>query len=218
MFVRYYTIFKFIIPVLFLLTFFSSVTKVFAAAVTVSPGQSIQNAVNSAANGDIITVLPGTYNETVKVTKSVTIAGGGDNTIVQEFIISAPSVTLKNFSVTGSSDTGVVSSAPGSDIENIHSYNNPDGGVILQIGSDGSKLIGNRLEHDGHFGIKVNSNNNLIQNNEVWNTYYSTDEDGMYGFGANNTWDGNYVHDMSYTDADKPHIRTQAESGQKLLP
>lgn len=178
----------------------------FAASVTVSSGQSIQNAVNAAASGDVITVLSGTYNETVKISHSVSIVGDGDNTITKGFNIAAANVTIKNFYVTGSPDFGIQTTGAYSDIENIHAYNNPSGGALLQVGSNNSKLINNRFEHNAHFGIKVNSSSNLIQGNEIWNTYYSTDTDGMYGFGANNVWDGNYVHDINYDPVNKPHI------------
>ena len=176
-----------------------------SAALTVSPGQSIQSAVNASASGSTITVLPGVYNETVTIGKALTLIGSGDTTVVKAFVISASNVTVKNFYVTGSSDTGVLSTAPHTYVENVHAYNNPNGGIILQTGSDDSTVINSKFEHNGHFGIKVNSNRNLIKGNEVWATYYSTDIDGMYGFGADNVWDGNYVHDLAYTSSN-PHI------------
>lgn len=49
-----------------------------AATVTVSPGQSIQAAVDAAPPGSTIVVRPGTYRESVHVTKSgITLRGAG---------------------------------------------------------------------------------------------------------------------------------------------
>lgn len=200
------SLYRHIISLSLLSLFVVSPTVAQAATITVNSGQSIQAAISAAASGDTLNVQSGNYNETVKITKPLTLVGAGDSTITHGFVISAAGVTLKNFYVTGSTDAGVITTGPNSDIENIHAYNNPNGGVILQLGSDGSKLINNRLEHNAHFGIKVNSNNNLIKGNEIWDTYYSTDIDGMYGFGADNVWDGNYVHDLAYDPATKPHI------------
>lgn len=48
-----------------------------ASTVTVRPGQSIQNAVDDAAPGATIRVAPGTYNESLTITKPVSLVGVG---------------------------------------------------------------------------------------------------------------------------------------------
>jgi nitrous oxidase accessory protein NosD len=45
--------------------------------VVVRPGQSIQAALDAAAPGAVITVEPGTYHESLTITKSVTLRGSG---------------------------------------------------------------------------------------------------------------------------------------------
>ncbi|MFE5808739.1 nitrous oxide reductase family maturation protein NosD [Streptomyces sp. NPDC056491] len=54
-----------------------------AAGRRVHPGDSIQDAVNSARPGDIITVMPGTYYENVLITKRLTLRGWGAGTVIK---------------------------------------------------------------------------------------------------------------------------------------
>ncbi|MEE1740389.1 right-handed parallel beta-helix repeat-containing protein [Streptomyces sp. BE147] len=49
----------------------------------VRPGESIQKAVDAAQPGDTVLVLPGTYRESVLITKpDLTLAGSGDRTVI----------------------------------------------------------------------------------------------------------------------------------------
>jgi parallel beta-helix repeat protein len=54
----------------------------YGATVNVSPGQSIQAAVNRAAPGSTVHVAAGTYRESVEVTKSLTIVGDGQGATI----------------------------------------------------------------------------------------------------------------------------------------
>ena len=194
-----------LIAIMLFIAFFRP-TLSYAATLTVSPGSSIQDVINAAGAGDTLSLSSGSYHESIKITKPLTIMGTGDNTIIGDVVISAPTVTLKNLAVTGSSNFGIYVTGPNAQVENIYAYDNQAGGIQLQTGSDDSVVIANRLYHNGHVGIKVNSNRNLIKDNEIWDTFYNIDADGMYGFGADNTWDGNYVHDIVYNPAQNPHI------------
>ncbi|MFB6989887.1 nitrous oxide reductase family maturation protein NosD [Streptomyces sp. NPDC056178] len=63
-----------------------------ANAHVVRPGQSIQKAVDAAQPGDTVVVLPGTYRESVLITKAgLTLRGSGDNTVIRPAAKSAPS-------------------------------------------------------------------------------------------------------------------------------
>ena len=53
-----------------------------AASFVVSPGQSLQAAITSAAAGDNITVQSGTYNENITITKGIDIRGSGGAALV----------------------------------------------------------------------------------------------------------------------------------------
>ncbi|MCO5384012.1 MAG: hypothetical protein NHB15_19690 [Methanosarcina barkeri] len=78
---------------------------------------SIQAAVNAANPGDEIIVKPGIYEENIKVTKSLSIvseSGNFSNTIVRAanssediFSIWANGVSIKGFSINGSSSAGI---------------------------------------------------------------------------------------------------------------
>ncbi len=54
----------------------------YAATISVSPGQSIQAAVNRAQPGDTVHVNAGTYHESVEVTKSLNIIGDGQGATI----------------------------------------------------------------------------------------------------------------------------------------
>jgi hypothetical protein len=81
------------------------------------PGyNTIQSAVNASVAGDTIIVCPGTYNEQVTVTKSITLAGSG-NSIIQPTSVggdqnvvdisgSPISVTMSGFTVAGPGNSG----------------------------------------------------------------------------------------------------------------
>src|SRR3954451_10503048 len=54
-----------------------------ADVIKVSPGESIQAAVDQAGPGDTIKVAPGTYQETVIIkTDGITLKGAGDETLI----------------------------------------------------------------------------------------------------------------------------------------
>ncbi|MER6256846.1 right-handed parallel beta-helix repeat-containing protein [Streptomyces sp. NPDC001584] len=59
----------------------------------VHPGDSIQDAVNYARPGDIITVMPGTYYENVLITKRLTLRGFGARTVIKPPVTAAAPVT-----------------------------------------------------------------------------------------------------------------------------
>jgi hypothetical protein len=54
-----------------------SMPSFLAASWVVSSGQSLQSQINSAAAGDNITVMSGTYNENITITNGLTIQGSG---------------------------------------------------------------------------------------------------------------------------------------------
>ncbi|HEY9153160.1 MAG TPA: hypothetical protein VIN60_09775, partial [Anaerolineales bacterium] len=175
---------------------------------------TIQAAVNAAASGCTINVAAGNFPEKVTVNKPVSIIGAGNNTTqAKGFVVTGSNVVIKNFYLTGV-DYGIYSTGPSGDFENNHIYSESQGGIQLSLGSNGSKVANNKMDHDGHFGIKVNSNSNLIQGNEISYieqcppAFCNPDADGIYFFGANNTYAGNYIHDINYSDPYNvsPHI------------
>jgi nitrous oxidase accessory protein NosD len=53
-----------------------------AASFVVSPGQSIQSAINNATAGDNITIQTGNYNENLTISKGLDIRGAGGAVLV----------------------------------------------------------------------------------------------------------------------------------------
>lgn len=82
--------------------------EVKAATITVSPGQSIQTAINSASSGDIIQIRAGTYNERLSISKSLTVTGypgekpviDGQNSRSEGIVIGGTNITVSNLKVT----------------------------------------------------------------------------------------------------------------------
>jgi hypothetical protein len=80
-----------------------------AASFVVSPGQSLQTTINSAAAGDNITVQSGTYNENITITKGIDIRGSGGAALVTGTVtITSPALPVYiadlSFGKSGASD------------------------------------------------------------------------------------------------------------------
>ncbi|MGW7435633.1 right-handed parallel beta-helix repeat-containing protein [Streptomyces sp. NPDC054849] len=96
-----------------------------AAGHRVHPGDSIQDAVNAARPGDIITVMPGTYYENVLITKRLTLRGWGARTVIKPPTTKTPPAARKapTRAVTACSqaDTGIcVMGTAGQPVDGVH--------------------------------------------------------------------------------------------------
>ncbi len=70
------------------------------------------------------------------------------------------------------------------------------------ISGDSNKVKGfETTDPNSNFGIRVQGNGNLIEGNNIHHTM----QDGIWFFGSNNTFRGNYVHDIIQRATD-PHI------------
>ncbi|MEU9163369.1 right-handed parallel beta-helix repeat-containing protein [Streptomyces sp. NPDC048424] len=82
-----------------------------AAGRRVLPGDSIQDAVNAARPGDIITVMPGTYYENVLITKRLTLRGYGSRTVIRPPVAEAgtasPAAPVRAATACSQADTGI---------------------------------------------------------------------------------------------------------------
>lgn len=90
--------------------------------IIVTDGQSIQDAVNSAASGDVIEVHPGTYTETVYIDRdSITLTGvvvegdwptlDGGGKLNDAFLYSGHNITIENFKIARYKGNGVMGQA-----------------------------------------------------------------------------------------------------------
>jgi hypothetical protein len=149
-----------------------------AAPITVNPGQSIQSAVNSAIPGDTVTVMSGTYNERVTVSKDgrsgakITVKASG-HVKMKGFKITGDYVRIEGFEVT---DTGEI----GIDIREVR----------------GVEIIDNNVHHVGKFGIYAEGDDFIIQGNDV-SYMMSGDGDCLRIFGDSHLVQGNKFHHTS---------------------
>ena len=114
-----------------------------AATINVNPGGSIQNAINSAASGDTISVSSGTYNGDVNVNKSnLTVKGTGFPKIVGFVEMNASSCTFDGFACGNSSQpnarpwiklNGDHNTASNCKLENVTNANVWDDAVAYQL-------------------------------------------------------------------------------------
>jgi parallel beta-helix repeat protein len=149
-----------------------------AAEITVKPGASIQDSINSATSGDTIIVKPGTYTENIKIVKDgLTIRSetrSPEDTIIKAksssanvFLLQVDKVKIEGFEISGASKYGCA-------------------GIFLSACSDcaieNNKLSGNS------FGISLlNSKDNTISKNTV-----SDCQRGIYSkYSRGNTLSGN---------------------------
>jgi nitrous oxidase accessory protein NosD len=120
---------------------------------------TIQDAVDSANNGDLILIAPGTYHESVNVaTKALTIRGEDRNGVILDgrdrllngVSVTAPGVSVENLTVHSFRQNGVV----------FNGATEPDGTVNPDIvyGADEHALVGYRASYvtsynNGLYGI-----------------------------------------------------------------
>jgi len=181
------------IKILVVLILISSM--VHAARITVGPGDEdypqIQMAIDNSTKGDIIEVHSGTYQEKLRVRKSVTLMGvdTGDGLPVINANKTGSAITLK---------------ANGSTIEGLNLTGSGKCGCgdagIRVMSSDNT--IQNNILYNNKYGIYVPSgyiNNTFISNNFIGNKIAAYDQ-------ANNSWNcsiegrGNYYSDYDETD------------------
>ena len=119
--------------------------------------KSIQDAIDNAIDGSIISIKSGFYSEIINIYKPISLIGENKFTTkinpisdVNKYAIrlEAPDVIIKNLSITngasGIYSTGIRINAPRSEINNCNFYNNP-------------------------IGIAIFSSENVIDNCNFWN-------------------------------------------------
>lgn len=192
-----------------------------ASTITVSPGQSIQNAVTAAQPGDILQIGTGTYAEQVTVAKTVTLKAVG-NVKTLGFIIKADGVTIDGFDISSpKTDTGFGLRIYNSNCKITNNYIHDTwwDGILLEGTSKNCLISNNKIERASQSAAEVRGNGHTIQNNEVVDTLQTppgssftraqgADSDGFRFFGVGHTFIGNYIHDIkegTSTNPD-PHI------------
>jgi nitrous oxidase accessory protein NosD len=194
------SIFSLTIVALALFVFVKPVSA--ATTITVSAGGSIQTAINTASVGDTIYVEAGTYDESINITKPLTIEGAGpDSTILDSnslYMVSveANNVTIKDIAITsplynGDGDaSGIVVSNAGSK-SNLHITN-------VKIHDIGNPI---RVTGNGTQGINIGPVNGLeIDHSEIYNIIDNNADSAalgitMWGYSPSNTANNINIHD-----------------------
>lgn len=126
--------------------------------------ESIQEAINSANEGDEVLVYSGTYFENIIIDKRLDLIGlknpvidaGGDYAKGPGVTILADSVSIEGFTIRNSTNTA----------------GDPLSGAGVLVRSNNSIIKGNTLENNYRSGIKVLSGyNNTITNNSVHSNF-----------------------------------------------
>lgn len=136
---------------------------------------TIQEAVNNSSPGDIILVLPGTYDETVDIkVEGLSILSESENpedTVVTGFFVHANNVTISRLSM---QNTGIY----GEDCFNCIFSDNVlfDSNIILRAGNDLTNvMIVNNTIKDGSIELG-GSSENIIINNTISNSISDTED------------------------------------------
>ncbi|MCA1916942.1 NosD domain-containing protein [Methanospirillum hungatei] len=170
------------IPLLFLILL--ATFPVMAETWTVCPSgcrfSSIQEAITAASDGDTIVVQSGTYDEAVRIDRSITIVGmdtgGGLPVVGREsqpvaVTISAPDVVLANISVEKADERALDLLADRIKVENatfLHQPDDPSMPVITGSGLSSIEISRCRIHSSGRFGIVLeNSSEISIAENAV---------------------------------------------------
>ena len=152
----------------------------------VYPGQSIQDAIDSASPGDTIIVHEGEYHQSVVITKSISLIGDEailngtspsdlGTTLADAITIDegVSGVTIKGFEIMNYSYYGIQAWNNGtSNIEIINNVIHDMGGTAIVVGNDGTGFhenwfIHNNTIYKSEIGIYVAHGKNVIISNNI---------------------------------------------------
>lgn len=167
---------------------------------------SIQDAIDSANEGDIIHVAPGTYFENIVINKTITIIGSDkDKTIIDgrgigNVIWLAPSSNWVNITGFTIQNSGFEEYRSGIDIDSDNNMiyeniiKNCKYGIKLELWGHNCRVVSNTISENiyGVLVYSVTPNDNIIaRNNFIGNNFNAYDD-------SNSSW--SYIKDGNYWD------------------
>ena len=163
--------------------------------------KTIQEGITAVDPGGTVYVASGTYNENVTVSKSITLTGAGSgtttvtaaNAAVSVFNVTASSVNISGFTVSGATGGGQAGIYLGAGVTlcNIHDniLTGSFDGIWLGSGSNHNTITSNTTSNNTNQGFEVyiSSDNTFTNNTANSNTAYGFKIDS----GNNNVFTGN---------------------------
>jgi parallel beta-helix repeat protein len=144
---------------------FGTAGGVWAATLTVNPGELIQAAVNRAAPGDTVEVRPGTYRETVYVDK--------DGIVLRGLVEAGRWPVLEGDNVL---NDGVLVAGHGVTVERLWVRRYKGNGIMTQ-GANNYRLLYNVVEGPCFYAIFPQFGKNGLV---AWNTVFTSDDAAIY--------------------------------------
>ncbi|HMS65880.1 MAG TPA: hypothetical protein PKD83_11585, partial [Ignavibacteria bacterium] len=176
---------------------------------------SIQNGIDIATAGDTVNAGTGTFNESINLNKSVTLAGSGPSmTVISPAIIVCPTaingititssnVNLINLTVSNY-NYGIVTSSSTVNIYNVESINNCNYGLNTANGTNGLNItkckLNNNLVGGWRTGTLDNVSNVMMDSCEVKG--HSTAPNGFGTFIAASTTSGSSFNNITIKNSD----------------
>lgn len=167
--------------------------------------KSIQEQIDVASPGSVIQIQSGNYDERIIIGKKITLLAVGDVKI-RGFIIQADEVTIRGFTITNLTDTGILINTGNSGfIEDNQFLYNGLGGLKFSNATDGWTVRNNLFHRNNLYGAEIKGTNHLIEGNEVTHTIQrhpcmpnvnGADADGFRFHGAGHVFRNNFIHDM----------------------
>jgi hypothetical protein len=199
-----------------------------------APLKTIQMGADKTVPGDTVIVLPGSYGERVRVTRSGAsgqpiVFQAEDPAVCHGFTIRADHIHIIGFEITDTVNdwaegAGIHLQGKYGEIRSNSIHDVTRVGIQVWAADKDSpetsdcKIVGNRIVRAGLSGIEIYGRNHLVEGNDISHTLQRppkwvnppdwVDADGMRFFGSGHVIRRNHIHDISTADPGNtdPHV------------